>query len=333
MIPIKKEIIELAFNKEKDLHKQLDELSNKSLSDSFRAHNISSEFYLPEHNKNKNLVVKKIGDIWRCDFLVNGREVQESYSIWRNFPNYYGSGDGKGMDEVLAASETEKILYTCDEYRIVLLRDSILGRTKNYWGYRIQPAVYALIDNKTNKVRIRERKAWRFKKILMDDLGKQKSKSFIDDLKLHNPFKLFIVKATETKDLEHIQNKLKISIDNPIDRFKNEMTKKNLWVCYVLGYGSRNYSKNSTWWFIDSDEKPTNEEAIEALVDIITWYDTNTYVEMLEKYRENKYDLNEVDLGDIEFKWDQVTRKLIPNTKMVFDIHNLDDMVNIANLN
>ena len=332
MIPIKEEIVDAAFNKEKDLHDQLKKLGEKSPSDSFWAVNISREFHLPDHENYKGLKVHKIGDLWRCDFHTSNSELQEAYAIWRDYPNYYMSGDGKSMEEVLAASETEKILYNCDEYRIILLRDTILGRTDTYWGYRILRPVYALIDNKTNEVIVREDKAWRFKKILMNTLKEQESTSFINELKKRNPFKLFIVKATDSEKLEQIQSMLEISIDTPTGRYSDDLKKDNIWVCYALGYGNyRIYHRALSWWFVHSKEKPTNEEAITQLVDIVTWYDANSFVEMLKKYKEHEYDLNTVNLEDIEFKWTQITEKLKHKVKGIFKVNNINDIAEEIN--
>lgn len=329
MIPIKESIVDVAFKKEKSIHRQLEKLRNQSPSENFWAGSHSREFHLPDHPKSDGLKVEQVGDIWRCDFLVNGRDLQEAYAIWRDYPNYYGSGDGKSMTEVLAASETEKILYTNTKFRIVLLRDEILGTTDTYWGYRIQSPVYALIDNKTNEIVVREDKAWRFKKILTGTLIEQEPKTFVDVLKLHNPFKLFIVKATETNELEHIESMLKISIDTPTRRFSDDLNRKNLWVCYILGYGTRGYDLNCTWWFLQSEDRPTNEEAIIELNDILNWYNVDSFVDMINKYREFGYDLNKLKFDDIETKWDQVHRKLIPNIKSVFNITKLEELHNV----
>lgn len=325
ILPIAKKIVDSAFAKEKDIEDQLKKLAAQSPSDSFWASHNAREF----HENGKG--VKKIGDVWRCDFHTSNSQLQEAYAIWRDYPNYYGSGNGKSMYEVLALSETEKILYTCGEFRVVLLRDTILDRTENHWGFRIQRPVYALINNKTDEVIIREEKSWRFKKLLLNDLHEQKSKSFIDELKKLNPFKLFIVKATETEKLDHVQDKLEMSIDTPTQRFLKDLTKNNLWVCYALGYGSKNYQKNRTWWFVESEDKPTNEEAIVALVGIINWYNANSYTDMLKKYKEYNYDLNRVDLEDIELKWDQVTRKLKYHVYDVFNVDSINDIDNVIN--
>ena len=325
MIPIKEEIINQSFEKEKDLHNQMKVLANQSPDDSFWAHNIEREFYEDgEHTQ-------KIGDVWRCDFLVNGNELVEAYSIWRNYPNYHSSGDGKSMDEVLEASETEKILYWCNEYRIVLLRDIILPGTDTYWGFRIQRPVYALIDNKTNDILVREKKDWRFRKILMDDLHEQESKSFIDDLKKRNPFKLFIVSMNDKECMEYIQDKLEMSIDTPTNRFSDYLNEENRWVCYALGHNrpKRGYiNVNCTWWFIDNKiKKPTYEEAILELYTLIDWYDADDYIDMLKKYKDKNYDLNLLDIREIEFLWTQVKDKLAYSCKDIFGVNKIEDFL------
>ena len=327
MLPISKEIVEKAFDKEKDIYQQLEDKKKYVGEDnSFWGINTSREFHLPDHPDYEGLEVGKVGDIWRCDFYVNGHELKEAFAIWRNYPNYYGRGDGKTMDEVLALSETEKVLYKCKEYRIVLLRDTILGKTDTYWGYRIQPAVYALIDNKDNII-VREPKAWRFRKILLNEIKEHEPTSFIDDIKIYiNPFKLFIVKGSDTKKLEHIQEKLDMFIDTPTFRFEDELKKDNVWVCYILGHGSKHYNRCRSWWFMYSKEKPTNEEAIESMLDILLWYDADDFVEMLEKYKEHDYNLNTLDLADVHLKWDNVSRKFRYSIKDVFDIKDFEDL-------
>lgn len=317
MLPIKDEVIQIAFDKETDIHKQLnDRKLSFNAEDRFWRTNYSREFHLPDHPKYGGLEAGKVGDIWRCDFLVNGRDLKESYAIWRDYPNYYGSGDGKSMEEVLEASETEKILYTCDEFRIVLLRDEILPGTDSYWGFRIQDPVYALIDNKTNEVIVREEKKWRFRKLLMETLVEQEPTKLYEFLKLHNPFKLFIVNSTDREKMEHIQKKLEMWIDTPTDRHEDYINKDQVWVCYILGYGGE-----KTWWFLYGKEKPTNDEALQGLADIISWYDVDSYVEMLERYREFEYDLNKIDLRSIELKWEQVHEKLQYKVKNIFQVN------------
>ena len=294
-IPISEQIIDKALKKELSMWAKVKKLGKASKSDDFWAINMHREFK-PENNGQDCLTIERIGDIWRCDFMVNGHKPQEAYSLWRDYPNYHNDSDGKSMDEVLKASETEKILYTCDEYRIILLRDRILGRTDTHWGYRIQDSVYALVDNKTNEIIIREEKKWRFKKLLMNGLAKEKkATSFVDEVKKLNPFRLFVVNATDTEGMEQLQDKLEMYQDTPINRFSDELHNKTKWICYAFGHdmrkGSYSGKKNATWWFVTSRTKPTYEECLTALKDIIEWYEYGNLLEMLKKYKHNHFDL------------------------------------------
>jgi len=328
-IPISESIIDKAFKKEVALYNKVKRLGNKAKSDNFWAINNHREFKLKDNGKNA-LTIEKLGDIWRCDFMVNGNRHTEAYSVWRDYPNYHGSGEGKSMDEVLKLSETEKILYTCDEYRIVLLRDRILGKTDTYWGFRILDPVYALIDNKTNEIIIREEKKWRFKKILMDNLANApKKKTFVDDLREINPFRLFVVNSTDTERMEHLQEKLEMYQDTPVNRYSDTLN-KNRWVCYAFGYDNRRgyqSRKNCTWWFVDSETKPTNEECLKALKHILTWYDTEEFVVMLEKCKTHKMDLNKLDLGYIEQVCKKVNEKLVDRVENIFNVREISKFI------
>jgi hypothetical protein len=327
-IPINKEIIKIAFDKERDLYKQLDELASRLHGDDFWKRNISREFHLPDHKNYNGLEVGKIGDVWRCDFIVN-RVPVEACALWRDYPNYYGSGDGKTMEEVLELSETEKILYNCKDYRIVLLRDEILGNTNNYWGYRIQKPVYALIDDKTNKVIVREPEKWRFEKILTNTLKEQEVKSFIDALKTYNPFKLFFVKSTDLVRMSYIERALKMNIDTPQQYYEKYINKENIWVCYAfaLGTSTNGLCKNTTWWFVEQENKPTYEEAIFELLHILNWYNTDSFVDMLIKLRDDlNYDLNKIDLEEIEFFWRRVHEKFIYKALNLFNLDKLETL-------
>ncbi len=285
--------LEAAYLKEEDIYKQLEDAVNSDPSDpdTFWKRRITHEFKLSD-KKNK-----KFGDIWKSYLLVNGHIHKETYCIWRDYPNYYGSSDGSTMEEVLAKSETEKILFQGKKYRISLIRDTILPPTDTYWGFRIQPPKYALLDSKGNVI-YKDDKKWRFTEVLLNGYEEKDPEDFVALLKRKtNPFRYRIINILEHDKIDDLLKSLDIISDFPSTKcYWGSKHTKDHWVVVLMGMDRAfvGSGRNATWFIVKSKKKPDFEFCMRQLKESIDLYDKPLY-EVLEQMQSRKVNLNKLD--------------------------------------
>jgi hypothetical protein len=297
--------LEAAYQKEEDLHKQLESFND--------GHFLRTR----THHEFDKKDAKKIGDIWETHTLVNGHIKEKTYSIWHDVPNYM---KGLSLDETLSKSETEKVLFQNKKYRISLLRDTVLPPTDTYWGNRIQPAKYALFDGK-GKLIYKDDKKWRFTQTLLHGYEEKQPKGLWETLKAEcSPFRYKVINFTDKEQLKTYSDMMGWAIDRPDSRTSFEDLRNDRhWVVMLIGLRQNGYKTNSTWFIVESVEKPTIDACLVDLFHVLDYYREKYWV-VLEQMKTDKVDMNTVNFEMVRRIVYVVTGKLYSNFLDVLDI-------------
>lgn len=280
--------LDTAFAKEDDFQVQLD--SKKGL--------VKDEHWSIRYQYDFEKKPTKCGDIWK-----GNRKEDTCYAIWYDFYNYMCHG-GMTDEDILAKSETEKVLFQGKNYKISLIRDYIESPTDTCWGYKIVGVKYALF-NKKNEIVYKDDKKWRFEEVVLNGYAEKELvvNSFIDEIKIDiNPFKCVVVNITDQDKVNDLSDKFEISIDRPdkksyYDKFIKD---KNYWVVFLIGMPEfeRLRRRNTTWFLVNSKTKPTVEECFYDLSRMFEQYTADNKFTKYLNYIKEEYqmDLNKVDL-------------------------------------
>lgn len=313
-IVITKAEIKEAFKKETQLKRGYmkainDALKSGEMESDFWGTRFQAEFEEVDVLRNVSNNGVKFGDYWKTITMVNGREPHLTIAFWRDATRYNRGVAGMTPEEQLEASEREKVLWSKKGYRISLLRTKIRKPTDTYWGYRIEPAEYALIDDNTNEVLVLEKNKAKFTQAV---LGKVRTVSNpIEELEMLNPFRMYPVKATDKEALECMDAKMGFYQDTFTQRYYGDIT-DDMWVVYIFGLHTSktrykgNTTRNGTWFIYRGETEPTYQQALEHICAQYEWYRGLELYQVMEKH----VSLG-VDMNSLNFYWEDYKQRRI----------------------
>lgn len=135
----------------------------------------------------------------------------------------------------------------------------------------------------------------------------------------YTPFRLWVLSMKEYKKLCKRQKYFISSAETKRDYFWNKSAP--VWICILFVgrgipfqsrndrsgdyditiYGRQEFDSGWTYWFVESKNRPTIDDAIDSLFSFIEDYDSENFIDHLNKMRnEFEIDLNKIDFAQEE---------------------------------
>lgn len=235
----------------------------------------------------------------------NGEAVKHKrISLWYTLSNYNGRAK---YEDIIAKSETFKLVHSQDGYEFYLLRDNLRRPTDTYWGYKYIYTIgkkhypHKFVIKKDGEEIFSCFERWELEGFCIDggliEEEEKTPETPSEIFRYFNPFKLIIVPFDERKYSNIRELAKRLDINDPIGEYNTlvslgylDETPKNQWLVVIMGLPElrrNSYDKrNATWWIMGSKNKPTNDDALYHVMSELDMFDTDTFTEYLIKIRE-----------------------------------------------
>jgi len=282
--------------------------------------------------------------LWRGVVKVNGgkRSGGSGYDapcvfMWRTTPSYM---TGKSSEQIMKESETEKVLHIEKGYEFCIVRDRLREATETHWGkkfiYEFEQKHFhhKMVIRKKGKVLFECFERWEFtnfcegaKKVEYRD-----PETPTEIFRYFNPFRLLVVPFTDKEYTQKSIERYGSNCGNEPSQMVEYLKKhygfkpnaKKLWVVHLMGMGRyTEFSSDkhiTTWWIMESNEQPSNEDALYYLMNQLELYDRDNLGDVLQFMKDSmSRNMNDVNYVLEERIMDLWKRKVVYTLERLMD--------------